>query len=83
MEMMYGGGLRVSELVALNFGAINFEDGTVRVLGKGEKERVCPLGKVAMSVLEHWQTNFAPNSDRSAAVFVDEDHRHHAPQTPS
>ena len=80
MEMMYGGGLRVSELVALNFGAINFEDGTVRVLGKGEKERVCPLGKVAMSVLEHWQTNFAPNSDRSAAVFVDEDQHRLGPR---
>ena len=35
MELLYGGGLRVSELVALNHGAIDFESGTARVLGKG------------------------------------------------
>jgi integrase/recombinase XerC len=71
MELMYGGGLRISELVALNFGAINFEAGTVRVVGKGGKERVCPLGRVAVSVLEYWQINFATDLTRNAPVLID------------
>lgn len=51
MELLYGGGLRVSELVALNHESIDEESGVARVLGKGGKERLCPLGRVAMAVL--------------------------------
>src|SRR6478736_3250560 len=50
LEILYGGGLRVSELVGLNYGAIDFDQGSVRVLGKGKKERICPLGRTAMAV---------------------------------
>lgn len=51
LELLYGGGLRVSELVALDHGAIDFESGVARVIGKGAKERLCPLGAVALSLL--------------------------------
>ena len=51
MELLYGGGLRVSELVGLSYGDIDFESGVARVLGKGRKERLCPLGRVAMAVM--------------------------------
>jgi integrase/recombinase XerC len=59
LEVLYGAGLRVSELVALNYGAIDFATGTARVLGKGRKERICPLGETAMSVLRKFRAEFA------------------------
>ena len=44
LETLYATGLRVSELVGLRLGAISLKDGVVRVLGKGSKERLVPLG---------------------------------------
>jgi|GEM_PF-1295636 len=44
MELLYGGGLRVSELVNLDHGDIDLTNGVARVLGKGRKERLCPAG---------------------------------------
>jgi len=74
MELLYGGGLRVSELVALNYGKIDFTSGVARVLGKGKKERLCPLGRVAMAVLEKWKTEFATNTTHDAPVLVNTKH---------
>ena len=51
LETLYGGGLRVSELCGLRRGDIDFGAGTVRVLGKGRKERVVPVGETAMDAL--------------------------------
>ena len=70
MELLYGGGLRVSELVALNYGAIDFESGVARVFGKGKKERLCPLGVVAMAVLKKFKNEFAQDSSFAAPVLV-------------
>ncbi|MDR1853735.1 MAG: site-specific tyrosine recombinase XerD [Azoarcus sp.] len=47
LETMYASGLRVSELVGLKVFALSIVDGVVRVLGKGSKERLVPLGEVA------------------------------------
>lgn len=49
LETLYGTGMRISELVALNTAAVDFEGGFVRVLGKGSKERLVPLAGSAMS----------------------------------
>ena len=70
LELLYGGGLRVSELAALNYGAVDFSHGSARVLGKGGKERVCPLGNVAMGVLRKFQAEFAPRSGAADPVVV-------------
>jgi integrase/recombinase XerC len=73
MELLYGGGLRVSELVALNYGAIDFETGVARVTGKGRKERLCPLGRVAIAVLNKFKSEFARATSPGSAVLVNAD----------
>ncbi|MET0261391.1 MAG: tyrosine recombinase XerC [Rariglobus sp.] len=74
MELLYGGGLRVSELTALDYGQIDFTSGVARVLGKGKKERLCPLGRVAMAVLQKWKTEFARDTGPTAPVLVNANH---------
>jgi integrase/recombinase XerC len=70
MELLYGGGLRVSELVGLNYEAIDRTEGVAHVLGKGRKERLCPLGKVAMAVLEKFRTEHARDTGPADPVLV-------------
>ena len=54
LEVLYSSGLRVAELVSLNLGDWDRDNDVVRVLGKGRKERVVPLGKYAVRALEQW-----------------------------
>lgn len=70
MELLYGGGLRVSELVGLNYGDIDPADGVARVLGKGRKERLCPLGAVAAAVLKKFRGEFAPRTGPGDPVLI-------------
>jgi integrase/recombinase XerC len=70
MELLYGGGLRVSELVALDYGAVDLDSGVARVLGKGRKERLCPLGSVALGVLKKFRDEFAVDRSPTAPVLV-------------
>ncbi len=51
LELLYSSGLRVSECASLRNGSIQFEEGLIRVLGKGSKERIVPVGSVALGVL--------------------------------
>ena len=74
MELLYGGGLRVSELVGLNYGAIDFESGVARVLGKGRKERLCPLGKVALTVLVKFRDTYARDTGPTAPIVITSRH---------
>jgi integrase/recombinase XerC len=70
LELLYGGGLRVSELVALNYGAIDPGPGSARVLGKGRKERICPLGNMAMAVFAHFRDRHAPRTGVADPVVI-------------
>jgi len=54
LELLYATGLRVSELVGLKTGQINLRQGVVRIQGKGNKERLVPLGEESMSWLEKY-----------------------------
>lgn len=51
LELLYGTGMRLSELIGLNMGDIDLQSGTVKVLGKGKKERVVPVGRKASEAL--------------------------------
>lgn len=54
MELFYSSGLRLSELVGLNLGDVDLADRTVRVLGKGRKARIVPIGSHAVTALSSW-----------------------------
>ncbi|PCI22969.1 MAG: site-specific tyrosine recombinase XerD [Piscirickettsiaceae bacterium] len=54
LELLYASGLRVSELIGLQLGQVNFRQGLLRVTGKGNKDRLVPVGEEALS----WLANF-------------------------
>ncbi|MDX1571727.1 MAG: site-specific tyrosine recombinase XerD [Xanthomonadales bacterium] len=54
LELVYACGLRVSELVGLEVNQVNTRAGVVRVLGKGDKERLVPVGETALDWLDHY-----------------------------
>ncbi len=54
LEVFYSTGIRVSELVGLNWGDVDFDLGILRVFGKGSKERIVPIGKMALDALRDY-----------------------------
>ena len=74
LETMYSAGLRVSEVVGLNDGDLEFEEGIARIRGKGRKERLSPLGSYAIDALHAYMRVrvLSPKepTGREAPVFV-------------
>jgi integrase/recombinase XerC len=54
LELLYSSGLRLAELVDLNVGDVDMQDATVRVTGKGNKDRIIPVGRHALRALRCW-----------------------------
>ncbi len=71
MELLYASGIRVSELCGLDMGDIDDERRTVRVLGKGSRERVVPVGIPAVSAVRRWREAGRPllATERSGAAL--------------
>ena len=61
LEVMYGSGLRVSELLSLTTSAVNLTDGFLRVMGKRSKERVVPLGQPAVNAVRDYVSAGRPH----------------------
>jgi integrase/recombinase XerD len=79
LELLYGTGMRVSELVGLSLGDMGSESGLIKVLGKGSKERLVPVGRFAEEALDLWldhggRPELAPRQwarrDDQEAVFL-------------
>lgn len=71
LEVLYATGLRVSELVGLRIDQVHLEAGFVRVLGKGRKERIVPLGDVAREAVERYLATARRAPRRAAeALFI-------------
>jgi site-specific recombinase XerD len=64
VELLYGAGLRVSEAVGLDRGRVDLENRLVRCLGKGDKERIVPLGRQATDALRRYLARGRPHLDR-------------------
>jgi integrase/recombinase XerC len=54
LEILYGAGLRVSELTGMNLDSVDFGARMLRVMGKGSKERLCPINRTALNVLREY-----------------------------
>lgn len=73
LELLYAAGLRIAELVGLDLEDIDLTHGVVRVLGKGDKERVVPIGRAARAALDDYLEIGRPalvGPDRVSAVFL-------------
>lgn len=73
VEVLYASGIRVSELVGLNLESIDYERSTLRVIGKGNKERVVPIGAPAMRAIEKWIRDARPglvDALTESALFI-------------
>jgi len=64
VELLYGGGLRISEALGLEKSSVDLDDRLVRVLGKGGKERVVPVGRQAIEALRRYLSRGRPHLDR-------------------
>ena len=72
MEMFYSSGLRLAELASLNVADVDVYTESVRVLGKGRKERVCPVGAPALESISHYRS--AANV-QSGPLFINKQRR--------
>jgi integrase/recombinase XerD len=54
LEVLYGCGIRISELCGLSLSSVDLESSVMRVFGKGAKERIVPLGRLAVRALDAW-----------------------------
>ena len=73
LETLYAGGLRVTELVTLNSAQVGIHSGVVRVMGKGSRERLVPLGEEAIDWIKRYLQKARPHllaKRSSAALFV-------------
>jgi site-specific recombinase XerD len=63
VELLYGAGLRVSEAMGIEKGGVDLEERLVRVVGKGGKERIVPVGRQAVEALERYLSRGRPHLD--------------------
>ena len=80
LELLYATGIRVSELIGLQVGDVHLTMGFVRCIGKGNKERIIPIGKTAIAALEKYVNNgrphFTSKKNQDDALFLN----HHGKQ---
>ena len=78
MELFYSSGLRLSELAALEVADVDLYTESVRVFGKGRKERVCPVGLPALEAISRYR---AAANVHSGPLFINKSHRRISPRS--
>jgi integrase/recombinase XerC len=78
MELFYSSGLRLSELAALDVSDVDIYTESVRVFGKGRKERVCPVGAPALEAISRYR---AAANVQSGALFINKSRRRISPRS--
>ncbi len=68
-ELLYGAGLRISELCSLKWRNIDFSRNAATVVGKGNKTRFCPFGETAGNLLKQWKAEFALSTDNDSFIL--------------
>ncbi|MGI9307738.1 MAG: tyrosine recombinase XerC [Gammaproteobacteria bacterium] len=82
LELLYSSGLRLAELVGLDIGDVDLADATVRVLGKGSKTRIVPVGRYACEAVKKWQLiRSCMASPEEKALFVGQRGKRISPRT--
>ena len=69
-ELLFSSGLRVGELISLNLGDVSFDRREVRVFGKGDKERIVPVGRIALEAIAQYLQVRSAFKPRDNALFV-------------
>jgi integrase/recombinase XerD len=69
LEVLYSTGLRVSELVGLRVGDLDSKAGCIRCIGKGDKERIVPIGRKALAMVDKYLREARPELLRQAKVL--------------
>lgn len=72
LETIYSCGLRISEMVGLRAGDIDWTEQVIRVRGKGKKERLLPISQTALRAIEHYWAHLSERPTGSAPVFLSE-----------
>jgi len=80
LELFYSSGLRLSELVGLDLSALDLPAGLVRVLGKGRRTRVLPVGRKAREAIEAWLPLRAQARPQDEALFISQQGRRLTPR---
>ncbi len=70
LELLYSTGLRISELINLELANIDIEDNLIRVIGKGNKERIVPFGEYAKEALNLYINNYRPKINKKNNTYV-------------
>ena len=72
LETLYGGGLRVGEVVGVNLGDIDEASGLIRVRGKRKRERLCPVGPIALERIARYRLVRSPKLLNEEALFLNQ-----------
>jgi len=79
IELLYGAGIRISEAISLTWTSIDLNRGLLRVIGKGNKERICPIGQVGVHVIKQYRHLLDQQKLESAYVFPNKKGGHMGP----
>ena len=80
IELLYGCGMRLAELVGLNIEDVDLNWGFARVMGKGNKERQCPIGRLAGKAIEEWLL-VHPSMSKTGPLFTGRGEARISPRT--